>query len=201
MRKALAMLGLVALAGAPAVASDLSLYGSGWDPDGIEEAFGGGASFHIGDSFGIDLRGTYYQNAEADNIEIGPNEDDDPEVFGDLQMIPVEALLRFDFNNDGPANFYVGGGVSYIFLDIEDGPDVDDETGWIGLVGARFGDPGGVNFFIEGAYRGVEATVRSEDLNDFFDDDDGTDFGDEFDEDVALNLDGALINLGVVWTF
>ena len=202
MRKALCVLGLTALASAPLAASDFALYGSGWDPDGIQEAFGGGASLHFGETFGVDLRATYYQNAEADNIDIGPGNDDDDEVFGDLQMIPIEALLRYDFNNDGPANFYVGGGASYVMLDWDDGPDLDDEVGWVGLVGARFGDPGGLNFFVEGAYRGIEATLRADDLNDFFDEDDDDDnFGDEFDEDVDLNLDGALVNLGVVWSF
>jgi hypothetical protein len=56
-----------------------------------------------------------------------------------------------------------------------------------------------MNFFIEGAYRGVEATIRSEDLDDFFDDDPGE--PDEIDEDVAINLDGPLLNLGLVWSF
>jgi hypothetical protein len=201
MRKVLLALGVLALAGVPASASDFALYGAGWDPDGLQEALGGGASLHFGETFGVDLRATYYQNAEVDNIDVGPGDDNDPEVFGDLQMIPVEALLRYDFDNDGPANFYVAGGASYIFLDWDDGPDLDDEVGWIALGGARFGDPGGLNFFVEGAWRAVEATVRADDLNDFFDDDDGSDGADEIDEDVDLDLDGALINLGVVWTF
>ena len=201
MRKALLFVGVAALIGAPLAASDFSIYGSGWDPDGIQEAFGGGAGVHFGETFGVDLRATYYQNAEADNIDIGPGNDDDDEVFGDLQMIPIEALLRYDFNNDGPANFYVGGGATYVMLDWDDGPDLDDEVGWIALAGARFGGPGGMGFFVEGAYRGIEATVRADDLRDFFDDDDGGNFGDEIDEDVDLNLDGVLVNLGLVWTF
>lgn len=200
MRKALFLLVAAALAGAPLAASDFSIYGSGWNPDQIEEALGGGTSLHFGETFGVDLRATYYRNAEVDNIDIGPD-DDDPDVFGDLRIIPVEALLRYDFDSRGPADFYVGGGASYIFLDFDDGPNVDDEVGWIALGGARFGDPGGINFFVEAAYRGVEATVRAEDLRDFFDDDDNDDFGDEIDEDVDLNLDGALVNVGVVWTF
>jgi opacity protein-like surface antigen len=199
MRKAIITLGLAALLSGPVAASDFAIFGSGWDPDGIEEALGGGASLHFGESFGVDLRATYYQNAELDNIRIG--DDDAPDVFGDLQMIPIEALLRYDFNNDGPANFYVGGGASYVMLDWDDGPDLDDEVGWVALAGARFGRPGGMGFFVEGAYRGIEATVRADDLRDFFDDDDGGDFGDEIDEDVDLNLDGVLVNLGLVWTF
>lgn len=196
MRKAILVLGFLALTGAPLSASDFAIYGSGWDPDGIEEALGGGVGLHFGETFGVDLRATYYQDAEIDRIDIGPGNDDERPVFGDLQMIPIEALLRYDFNNDGPANFYVAGGASYIMLDWDDGPDIDDEVGWVALAGARFGSPGGMGFFIEGAYRGVEATVRADDLDDFFDDDTTN-----FDENVDLNLDGALVNLGVVWTF
>jgi hypothetical protein len=38
--------------------------------------------------------------------------------------------------------------------------------------------------------------VRAEDLDDFFDDDTPN-----FDEDVAIELDGPMINAGVVWGF
>ena len=34
----------------------------------VDEALGGGASFHWGETFGVDLRATYYQNAETENL-------------------------------------------------------------------------------------------------------------------------------------
>ncbi|HET9768321.1 MAG TPA: hypothetical protein VFS60_15815, partial [Thermoanaerobaculia bacterium] len=88
-----------------------------------------------------------------------------------------------------------------LFLELDEGPDLDDEIGWLAFAGLQLGDPHGARFFIEGGYRGVEATVRADDLHDFFDDDDGEHGGDEIDEDVAIDLDGATINVGVAWSF
>lgn len=196
MRKVLLAIVALAIVAAPASATGFAIFGSGWDPDTVDDALGGGVSlsFPVGSSgFGIDLRGSFYQEANVDNVGA-----DNGDVFRDfgLQILPVDAALRYDFNNEGAANFYLGGGASYLFLDLDNGPDLDDEVGWLAFVGARFGDPEGVNFFVEGAYRGVEATVRAEDLDDFFDDDTPN-----FDEDVAIELDGPMINAGVVWGF
>jgi hypothetical protein len=196
MKKVLIAVVALAVAAAPASATGFAIFGSGWQPDTVEDALGGGVSlsFPLGDAgLGLDLRGSFYQEADLDNV--GPDNGDVFRDFG-LQIIPVDAALRFDFNNDGPANFYIGGGASYLFLDLDNGPDLDDEVGWLALVGAQFGDPDGARFFVEGAYRGVEATVRAEDLDDFFDDDEPN-----FDEDVAIELDGPMVNLGVVWGF
>ena len=208
MRKILlASAALALVATAPASATGFALYGSGWNPDAVEDALGVGTSlsFPFGDSgLGMDLRGSFYQEASVDLGNIG---DDDEEAVdiddSGLEVIPIDAALRYDFNNDGRASFYLGGGASYLFLGLDNGPDLDDEVGWLGFVGARFGDPDGLNFFLEGGYRGVEATIRAEDLRDFFDDDDdGTSGpGEEIDEDVAINLDGAMLNLGLVWSF
>jgi hypothetical protein len=203
MRRTLLAVAALALAAAPASATGFAIYGSGWNPDAVEDALGVGTSlsFPFGESgLGLDLRGSFYQEASVDLDEIGDGNGDAVDIrdFG-LQIIPVDAALRYDFNNEGRASFYVGGGASYLFLDLDNGPNLDDEVGWLGFVGARFGDPDGMNFFVEGAYRGVEATIRSEDLDDFFDDDPGE--PDEIDEDVDINLDGALLNLGLVWSF
>lgn len=206
MRKILLAVAASALvATAPASATGFAIYGSGWNPDAVEDALGVGTSlsFPFGESgLGVDLRGSFYQEASVDLENIGDDDAVDIRDAG-LQIIPVDAALRYDFNNEGRANFYLGGGASYLFLDLDDGPDLDDEVGWLGFVGARFGDPDGLNFFLEGGYRAVEATVRAEDLRDFFDDDDdGTQGpGEEIDEDVDINLDGAMLNLGLVWSF
>ena len=205
MRKILLAVAALALAATPGSATGFAIYGSGWNPDAVEDALGVGTSlsFPFGESgLGVDLRGSFYQEASVDLENIGDDDSVDIRDAG-LQIIPVDAALRYDFNNEGRANFYLGGGASYLFLELDEGPNLDDEVGWLGFVGARFGDPDGLNFFLEGGYRAVEATVRAEDLRDFFDDDDdGTSGpGEEIDEDVAINLDGAMINLGLVWSF
>lgn len=188
MKKTLVGLAILAFAAAPVSATGFSIYGSGWDPDAVDDALGGGIgfSFPVGESgFGLDFRGSFFQEADIDNVG-----DDDRDVFRDfgLQIIPVDAAVRYDFNNEGAANFYVGGGASYYFLDIDNGPDLDDELGWLAFVGAEFGNPDGARFFLEGGYRAVESTVRNEDL-------------DEIDDDVDIDLNGPTVNLGVVWKF
>jgi hypothetical protein len=200
VKRALVALAALALSAAPASAG-WAIFGSGWDPNAIEDALGGGMSFTVplGDEgLGLDFRGSFFQQADFDNI--GDDEQDVIREFG-LQVMPVDAAVRWDFNRRGAANFYLGGGVSYLFLELDEGPDLDDEIGWLGFAGVQFGDPHGARFFIEGGYRGVESTVRADDLHDFFDDDDGEHGGDEIDEDVAIDLDGVTINVGVAWSF
>jgi hypothetical protein len=205
MRRTLLLVAALLAATSPASATGLAIYGSGWNPDAVEDAVGFGTSLSFpmgGSGFGIDLRGSFHQEASVDLDAVGPGDGDALEIrdFG-LEIIPVDAALRYDFAPTGRANFYVGGGPSYLFLDFDEGPNVDDELGWLGFVGARFGNPDGLNFFVEGGYRGIEATMRADDFNDFVDDDDGEDGADEIDEDVAINLDGAMVNLGLVWSF
>lgn len=201
MKRSLVVFAALALAAAPASAGGFAIYGSGWDPDAIEDALGGGVSFVVplGDEGpGLDFRGSFFQQADFDNI--GDDDEDVIREFG-LQVMPVDAALRFDFNKRGAVNFYLGGGASYLFLELDEGPDLDDQLGWLGFAGVQFGDPFGVRFFVEGGYRGVEATVRAEDLHDFFDDDDGSQGGDEIDDDVVIDLDGPMVNVGIVWSF
>lgn len=203
MKKALTALAAFVLmtAAAPAGATGFAIFGSGWDPDAVDEALGGGIalSFPFGDSgLGMDFRGSFYQEANSAALVI--DNDNAFREFG-LQIVPVDVALRYDFNQDGAANLYLGGGASYLFLDIDQGPDLDDELGWLAIVGAEFGDPAGARFFLEGSYRSVTSTVRAEDLRDFLDDDDGSSHGDEIDDDVPIDLDGAMVNLGIVWRF
>lgn len=192
------ILGLVAiavaavLATAPASARGFSLYGSYWDTDQAGEAVGGGLSFEIpiNERVGVDLRGAWYSQGELEN----PFDEGDTFTERDLNLAPVEAGLRFNFNPSGTFSPYVGGGFSYIFMDLDsDRFEVDDETGWYALGGARIGDGAGVDLLAEIAYRKAEATVSDSGLTPV----------DEFDleEDVALDIDGPGVNLGVVWNF
>jgi hypothetical protein len=190
VKKALAALAAFVLmtAAAPAGATGFTIFGSWWNPDAVGEALGGGISlsFPLGDSgLGMDFRGSFYQET-GDESPIVHGPDSVFREFG-LQIVPVDAALRYDFNQDGAANLYLGGGASYFFLDVDQGPDLDDELGWLAFVGAEFGDPAGARFFLEGSYRSVTSTIRSD--------------GDEIVDDVPIDLDGAMVNLGIVWRF
>ena len=123
-----------------------------------------------------------------------PNLFDPDEGFfeeNSLQAIPVDAGLRWNFNPTGNVSPWISGGVSYVFLDISDveGAEVDDETGWYAGLGSRFGSHEGVNFFGEVLYRATEATVKRPRNN--------VDLVDH----VNIELDGVVVNAGVMWNF
>jgi hypothetical protein len=184
MRKILLAVLVTACLGAiPAGATTMSVFGAGWDPNALDDALGAGlgVNFPFGDGpLSLDVRTTYYRSANLDNVG-----DDDREVFGKLQIVPVDAALRYEFNNDGPSTFYVGGGASYYFLSLSDSDfDINDEVGLLGLVGARFG-----SFFIEGSYRNAKGTVKRDDI------------ANGVRRSVALALDGPAVNAGWTWSF
>lgn len=177
-----------------ASATDFRLYGSWWDTTDADDALGGGIgfSFPLGSSpLAISVAGTYYQ--ELSDEPVDNLFDDDEGVFQDegLEVLPVDAGLQINFNQDGPFNVWIEGGVSYFFIDTtRAGLDVDDETGWHASVGSRIGSRQGANFFAQALYRSTEATVRRADRDDVV-----------VDEDVAIDLDGFAVNAGILWTF
>ena len=190
MKKALVVIALMLVATSPALASGFSVFGSYWDTSDVDETFGGGLglSFPLGEAgLGLDLRATYYQ--ELSDEPIDNLFDDDEAVFQEesLEVLPLEAGLRWSFNTDGTFNPWVGAGISYMLLDTtRSGLEVDDETGFYVTFGSSFGDPDGMNFFAEALYRSTEATVRSDDP-------------DRIRDEVSIDLDGLGLNAGIVW--
>jgi hypothetical protein len=189
-------LGTLLLGAAPASASHFDLFGSYWDTDEAGGAGGGGLAFGIpvGRRWSIDLRGSYYEELANEPLE-ALFDDGDP-VFdrNGLEVLPLEAGLRVDFAPDARVSPYLGGGASYFLLDSDLG-DVDDEVGAYLLLGATFGRPSGVSFFVEGIWRIAEATVEldPEDLEDIDDID--------LDGRVPVDLNGLGVNAGVTWRF
>ncbi len=183
MRRLLVMAVLVILAAAPASATSLSVFAAGWNPSAVKQALGGGLGVTIpfGESpVGLDLRTTYYRDADVDNI--GPNNGD---AFGKLQIVPVDVAVRWDIPSEGPTSVYLGGGGSYMFLSLRHSDfNIDDEVGWLGFVGLRYR-----NFFVEGDYRNARATVKNDDISN------------GFIHRAKIDLDGPAINAGYSWTF
>jgi hypothetical protein len=184
---------VLALGATPAFAGGLNIYGSYWDTDAAEEAAGGGLRLGIplGQVVQLDLGASYYEElTDRPFRELGDVET--PFVENGLQVIPVEAGLRFNFAEGSRFNPYLGGGATYYFIDSDFG-DVSDEAGWYARIGAELGEPGGSGFFAEAGYRGVEVTVEN-------DPDDFDDFDDiEFQEETEIDLSGAVVNVGYVW--
>ena len=190
MKKTILCVAMLALlVSAPAAfAGDLGLYGSYWDTDALGETGGAGAKFAFGDGpVQFELRATYYPDISE---EIGQLIDDGTGDF-ELEATVPELGVTFDFGPSDSFRPYAGGGVSYYLLSTNRF-DTEDEVGFYGVLGAEFGpDSGRVGFYVEGAYRWVEATVKNED------DIDEIDLADE----VKIDLNGPTVNAGVVFRF
>jgi hypothetical protein len=199
MRNVLAIFTLTALAGAflftaPAHATEFKIFGAYADTDVLGDTGGGGIGFGIpfNDTLSLDLRATYLQELSSDPLDGIFDFDDDNDVFADsdINVVPIDVGLRFNFQRGGVVNPYIGGGGTYFILDSDArGVEIDDELGFYGLAGARFGDDVGPAFFAEAMYRTVEASAS-------FRDDDV-----DFDDDADIDLDGFAVNAGIVWTF
>lgn len=179
---AAAALALAAGTAGPAAAVDFTAFGSYWDTQDADNALGGGVKLRFGI---VELRGTYFSDVTADT---------DPERFDfEVQAIPLEAGLAFKFAQNDTFSPYVGGGAGYYLLDTNIG-EVDDEIGYYAVLGAdfgSFGSSGNMAINAEAIYRSMEATVRNED--------DLT--NPNIDDDVAFNLDGLGVNVGLTWRF
>ena len=195
---AVATVALVGATFSPAHADyELGLFGSPyWAPDETDEVAGGGLSFKlpVGDYWGIDLRGSYFEETRPDAFseafELG--DADSPFRESGLEIVPLEVGGRYNFVPEARVRPYAGAGVGYYLLDTDFG-EVNDEGGYYGLLGLGFGNPEKANFFVEANYRRMEATVE-------VDPDDPTEF-EGFDEDVGIDLDGLGFNVGVTWRF
>jgi hypothetical protein len=185
-----------ALSLTPARAFDFGLAGSYWNTDAAGDAAGGTVilGLPVNETFGFELRGSYFEELSDDPFENAFDSDD--EVFQDkgIQVTPIEAGLLFRFAPGTTFRPYVGGGASYFLIDSDFG-EIDDELGYYAVVGATFGDDDGAQLFVEANWRKATAEVRvdPEDLDDIDDL--------EIDDHADLDLDGFGANLGVRWTF
>jgi outer membrane protein W len=177
-------------------AADFAIHGSYWDTDAAGDTAGGGLSLGLplNDVIGVDLRATYYEELSDDPFE-NAFDSDDP-VFQDrgIQVLPLEAGLRFTFSPDSTFRPYIGAGGSYFMLDSDFG-EISDELGYYAVAGATIGDDEGAQFYFEGLWRKATAEVEldPEDLEDVDDI--------EVDDHADLDLDGLGVNVGVRWTF
>jgi hypothetical protein len=184
------------LCAASAGAADFSIHGSYWDTDAAGDTAGGGLTLGLpfNDVIGVDLRATYYEELTDDPLR-NAFDTDDP-VFQDqgIQVMPLEAGLRFTFSPGSAFRPYIGAGGSYFLLDSDFG-EVSDELGYYAVAGATIGDDEGAQFYFEGLWRKATAEVEldPEDLEDVDDI--------EVDDHADLDLDGLGVNVGVRWTF
>jgi hypothetical protein len=181
---------------APASASDFSIFGAYWDTDAAGDAGGGGISLGLpfNETLAAELRATYFEELSDDPLENAFDSDDPVFQEKGINVIPVEAGLRFSFAPDAAFRPYLSGGLSYFLLDSDFG-EIKDELGYYAALGATMGDGDGAQFFLEGVWRKATAEVELD--PDDLDDVDDIDVEDHAD----LDLDGLGVNLGVRWGF
>lgn len=180
----------------PAWASDFAVFGSYLDTEDLEETVGGGVKAGFGDRFQLELRATYLPDLTEDFESFVDDPGDDPGRFtNDIEAIPLDVGVKYNFGAHQPVNVYVGGGGTYFLLDAERG-EIDDEAGFYVTGGLEFARAtGGVGFFAEAIYRSVEATVNRDPQD--FDDIDDIDFEDIRERD--LDVGGLGVNAGLIW--
>lgn len=170
---------------ASAMAADFALFASSWDTEDLDSSVGLGVKvdFGLGASpWAIELRVSHYP-------ELGTNlgefiDDVDPERV-EVSATPVDLGAQVGLG----ANelFFISGGVSYVSIDTDRPLRIDEEVGWYLALGYRScQDEGGLGFFAEVLYRGIEATAEGtiDDIQFF---------------DIEGRLDGWAINVGVTW--
>lgn len=180
----------------PAMAADFTLLGSYWDTDAAGDAGGGGIilGMPFNETLAFELRATYYEELTDDPLENAFDSDDPVFQERGIQVLPVEAGLRYTFVPDSRFRPHIAAGGSYFLLDSDFG-EIEDELGYFAALGATIGDGDGAELFVEGHWRKATAQVRldPEDLEDVDDV--------EIEDRADLDLDGAGIHLGIRWTF
>jgi hypothetical protein len=98
-------------------AGNLGAFGSFWNQKDGDNVAGGGVVFKVARL--VEVHGAYYEDSTVPGL-------------GDLQAVPIDGGLSFDFANLDKINLVAGGGATYYLLDSDD-VEVDDDWGWYAL--------------------------------------------------------------------
>ena len=179
MRKALLVLTICILAAPAWAGGGYSLFGSYGAVDNNEFALGAGMRLSLGGERWMgDLTWTWYQNVNGVDTVAG---------FEDtIQVIPTELGIRFLMNPRGSVIPYLGGGLTFFYVNLNDG-NADNPVGAYGVFGINFSGTK-TKFFVEAVYRYAQSDVTYRYA------------GDEQWEGT-MDVGGFAVNAGIVWTF
>ena len=131
-----------------AYAVDFFVYGSYWDKEDADGSVGGGLGI------AVPLFTEYLLLEAKGNVF---SDSDTGEIYESVTMIPFDVGLQLHFLPDGKADPYILGGVTYLYVDVSDDADLDNNVS--GYVGAGIDIPLGgsvFEFFGEALYRFAE---------------------------------------------
>ena len=179
MRKALLVLGICILATPAWAGGGYSLFGSYGSVDNHEFAVGAGMRLTVGGERWMgDLTWTWYQEVSGVGT-IGGRDDN-------LQVIPTELGIRFLMNPRGSVIPYLGGGLTFFYVNLNDG-NASNTVGGYGIFGINFGGKQ-TKFFVEALYRYGQSDVSYR-------------LGGDNLATGTMDVGGFAANAGIVWTF
>jgi len=179
MRKALLALGICILATPAFAGGGYSLFGSYGSVDNHEFAVGAGMRLTLGGEHWMgDLTWTWYQDVTGVGTIAGFDDN--------MQVIPTELGIRFLMNPKGNIIPYLGAGLSFFYVNLNDG-NINNPVGGYAMFGINFG-ANRSKFFVEALYRYAQADVSYRN-------------GGAEPWTGTMDIGGFAINAGIAWTF
>jgi outer membrane protein W len=185
MKKALTTASLLAFIALPVWAGGIGVMYSSWDTDDANDDQGVGIKIEldVGSALDFEVRAAWLDSHEFDT-EI--------DAFK-LEIAPVDIGLSYDFRTDEKVRPYLGGGLTYAFLNgkVADSSSirVDDEVGFYVTGGLEGSVSETFALFAEALYRDLSAEFTSDGLlnRDF--------------QDFGVDLAGVAFNVGLMFTW
>ena len=175
MKRYIWILAVVLLAAAgPVWASGVSATVSQWTTDHAGDDSGLGFKLGLSATANVDIevRISFFDTLLAEG----------PSTF-EVEALPIELGLSYNFRVSDKANPFVGGGVGYYELDAK-GPELPGEFGWYLVGGIDVPIAKNWMVFAEGLYRQVEAEAEGDDLGRGL-------------VSQEMNLSGIALNVGI----
>ncbi len=178
MRKALLVLAICILAAPAWAGGGYSLFGSYGSVNNDGQSGGAGMRLTVGGARWVgDLTWTWYPSVSGVKTIAGFKDD--------LQMIPTDLGIRILFNPRGKFIPYLGGGLTFFYVNVNDG-NASNTFGAHAMGGFNIGG-GPTKFFAEAVYRFGESDVTYR-------------FG-AGDFTGTMDVGGFAVNAGVILTF
>ena len=158
MKKVLAVASFLALVTVPAWAGGIGIMYSTWDTEDMsdDEGVGFKIEFDVGQNVDFEIRGAWLDELGAAT---------QGEVL-QLEAMPVDIGLSTDLMRDGKVQPFVGGGLSYVFLNAKIAGDsvlrTDDEVGYYLVAGLRGNITERFSIFGEVLHRNLKTEFTSD---------------------------------------
>ena len=156
MRKIVLAVGCMCLLAAPVWAGGgFSLFGTYGEVNEYTSSGGiGGRVTFGGQKLVVDVTATWFPERSGAVVKDGGLH-----IQDSLQIYPIEVGLRYLFASGQEFRPYVGAGATWLLTDLQGG-SLDDEVGFYALAGMVWGDGRGIDGFVEGVFRRVQADVN-----------------------------------------